>query len=317
MPADDASLLDRWRDPAYTGANRCRPCTVVNLCIAVAISAAVALVAPLLALPVLALSLLVVYLRGYLVPGTPTLTARYLPEPVLRAFGKEPPGPSTTNEWETLQRLNSHREHAVDAEQFLVDSGIATGVAEPASTPAQGLTGLVDASSDATDATEAAEGTGSAAPATETARVTADFSAAVDDAIEALDDVRAPLAALLETGPDAITIDWTDAPEVTVDNRVREWPSEAALRLDAATHAALTDWTDRWPAVPLEQRLDILETLRTMRETCPACGGPVEAADAAVPSCCGLHQVVAVACRDCGARLAETAASSDASKLDL
>ena len=29
-----------------------------------------------------------IYLRGYLVPGTPTLTRRYLPESVLAAFGK-------------------------------------------------------------------------------------------------------------------------------------------------------------------------------------------------------------------------------------
>lgn len=31
-----------------------------------------------------------VYLRGYLVPGTPTLTRRYLPDRVLAAFGKRP-----------------------------------------------------------------------------------------------------------------------------------------------------------------------------------------------------------------------------------
>lgn len=32
----------------------------------------------------------VIYLRGYLVPGTPTLTERYFPERVLRLFGKDP-----------------------------------------------------------------------------------------------------------------------------------------------------------------------------------------------------------------------------------
>jgi len=38
----------------------------------------------------LALGVATIYFRGYLVPGTPALTKRYLPAPVLRAFGKEP-----------------------------------------------------------------------------------------------------------------------------------------------------------------------------------------------------------------------------------
>jgi hypothetical protein len=85
-----SSTLSRFRvrRPEYTGPNRCPPCTAVNLALAAAGTAAVALLSPPAALVVGVLSLALVYLRGYLVPGTPELTKRYLPERVLAWFGK-------------------------------------------------------------------------------------------------------------------------------------------------------------------------------------------------------------------------------------
>ncbi|WP_231183291.1 hypothetical protein [Haladaptatus sp. DYF46] len=79
------------RQPEYTGENRCVPCTVLNLVIAVAVSSLLAAFGSLLlGAAVLLASIAVIYLRGYLVPGTPRLTARYLPDEALRLFGKEP-----------------------------------------------------------------------------------------------------------------------------------------------------------------------------------------------------------------------------------
>ena len=88
----DATLA-RLKNPAYTGANRCFPCTAVNV-VATGALAGVALYAgrPLLAGGVLGAGLAVVYARGYLVPGTPELTKRYLPDRVLRWFEKAPGG---------------------------------------------------------------------------------------------------------------------------------------------------------------------------------------------------------------------------------
>lgn len=92
------NLTDEIRQPEYVGENRCLPCTVVNLGIA---AVAAVLTAALLAASgvsiggritggglVLAGSVATVYLRGYLMPGTPTLTKRYLPLWALRLFGK-------------------------------------------------------------------------------------------------------------------------------------------------------------------------------------------------------------------------------------
>ncbi|MFB6119658.1 MAG: hypothetical protein ABEJ68_00900 [Halobacteriaceae archaeon] len=90
--------LGRLKDPAYTGPNRCLPCTAVNLVIALALGAAVAVWWLPAGAGVLAISALAIYFRGYLVPGTPTLTKRYLPRRVLSWFGKAPAeGPAETD----------------------------------------------------------------------------------------------------------------------------------------------------------------------------------------------------------------------------
>ena len=79
----------RLRQPEYTGSNRCLPCTVVNLAIATGVTALVATQSRPAAVAVGAVALASIYARGYLVPGTPALTKRYLPARVLTWFGKE------------------------------------------------------------------------------------------------------------------------------------------------------------------------------------------------------------------------------------
>lgn len=80
--------LDRFKQSAYTGENRCLPCTGVNLVLAGTLSAAATVVALPLGVVVAVVSLLAIYFRGYLVPGTPTLTKRYFPDWLLQAFDK-------------------------------------------------------------------------------------------------------------------------------------------------------------------------------------------------------------------------------------
>ncbi|MFC7156747.1 hypothetical protein ACFQPA_15000 [Halomarina halobia] len=85
------SAVDTLRRPEYTGENRCVPCTALNVLIAGALAAVVAVVSrPAYGAVVFAAAALVVYLRGYLVPGTPTITRRYFPPWLLRLFGKDP-----------------------------------------------------------------------------------------------------------------------------------------------------------------------------------------------------------------------------------
>lgn len=103
------------QNPEYTGENRCVPCTVVNAVLTVALAAIVAAVASWLAGPpaaavgsvaVLVVGALAIWLRGYLVPGTPTLTKRYMPAWMLAWFGKEP-APTAASEPPAIEDVES------------------------------------------------------------------------------------------------------------------------------------------------------------------------------------------------------------------
>lgn len=96
------------RRPEYTGENRCWPCTTVNVVLAGAAAAAIAVVAVEVALVAFGGALAAIWLRGYLVPGTPELTRRYLPERVLALFGKRPQDSPSAG---------------IDPETYLLDAG--------------------------------------------------------------------------------------------------------------------------------------------------------------------------------------------------
>ncbi|WP_256300416.1 hypothetical protein [Haloarchaeobius salinus] len=84
------SFVEQLRRPEYTGENRCIPCTVTNLGIAVVLSAGAFLLSSWLAAGVALVSVTAIYLRGYLVPGTPELTKRYFPDWLLSWFDRGP-----------------------------------------------------------------------------------------------------------------------------------------------------------------------------------------------------------------------------------
>ncbi len=80
-------VVAELRRPEYTGENRCLPCTFLNLAlVAVAGLALVVWVAPAVGVALVVLGTALVYARGYVIPGTPTLTERYLPDRVLAYF---------------------------------------------------------------------------------------------------------------------------------------------------------------------------------------------------------------------------------------
>jgi len=104
-------VMDRVRQPAYTGANRCLPCTVTNLVIAAVLTAALAWLSVSLAVAFAVLAVASIWLRGYLVPKTPELTKRYFPDWLLATFDKQPkPEPIEPGEF--------------DPETVLLDAGV-------------------------------------------------------------------------------------------------------------------------------------------------------------------------------------------------
>ncbi|WP_158853575.1 hypothetical protein [Halorhabdus sp. CUG00001] len=276
------SVFDRYRRPAYTGDNRCLPCTVTNTLIAVLGGQLVAggLLVAGQSLPIAAavgglailFGLAQIWLRGYLVPGTPTLTKRYFPPWLLQLFGKE----SAPNAQAMLDA-----EQQRDVEDILVDANALqfdeTGEDFE----------LVDTFATA-------------------------WQAAIDDVAEADD-----LPGHIETAfgvEGAIQVEETErATIVRLDNRIMgRWESRAAMIADVASCAILADRYEGWADLPPAQRGHLAGGLRLYIEQCPACGGPTSFDTETTTSCCSEHEVATVSCVSCGVRLFEIPVESAA-----
>ncbi|WP_436907274.1 hypothetical protein [Halosimplex marinum] len=306
------SLAARLRRPEYTGENRCLPCTVLNVGIASVgatmlgawlVAAGYRTAAGAVATAVLAASLAAIWLRGYLVPGTPTLTKRYLPAPVLAAFGKAP-----------------------ESSPEGVAAGVGAGAGRDADADASG----------ATAATEGGEGTGDRAAgsdptpeagdradpeplleragAIEPCRgddrcLTDDFERAWHAEIDAVggDELGPWLDGLGLADGEVTTRELSDAFAVSVDGRrVGTWESRAAFRADLAGASLLADRLPEWESLSARDRGQVCNGLRIFLERCPGCGSPVSFGTETVESCCTSRTVAAVTCDDCGARVFES-----------
>ena len=272
-------LLSRLRQPEYTGENRCLPCTVVNTAIAAVLSAAVGMAAvavtaatvPVggaLGLGTFGLCTASIYLRGYLVPGTPQLTKRYFPPWLLELFGKEQP--------EGLADRDARPEEEFDPERELT----AVGALE-----------------------ECADGEDLCL--TDSFRV--DWETAVDRVEETGAD-RTELLAILNVDDGEVTYEeFGNAFRARVDERMAgKWESRAAFLADLGAARVLQRRHPDWDRLGLRERSRLLNGLRLFIDTCPSCGATPEFGTDTVESCCSTHQVVAVSCTGCGARLFES-----------
>jgi hypothetical protein len=324
MPSD---LLERLEQPEYTGENRCTPCTILNLLIAAGVSALVGRRNRALGLLTFVASVALVSLRGYLVPGTPELTKRYLPQSVLAAFDKaDPPGEDVPVE--LAEQAAARADETADSEE---DDDSVTS--EPSTTESAAVVDESDAV-----AAEADDAEPEVLPEREdvedlmgqpmedvlsafgVVRPTEDgddlelvdsFRAEWEDAIEALseDDERVEtLADLFQEDEAAVEIETREDGRYygLVDGKAQyNWITEAALISDLAAHRAVASEDRRWSVLLPEERLSVLKGFRVFLETCPECGGPIAPTDESVESCCQSWEVIAVECADCGARVLE------------
>lgn len=115
-------LGGRLRRDEYTGSNRCWACTAVNVALSALVAVVLIPLSGVAAVVALTGALATVYFRGYLVPGTPELTKRYLPSRLLAWFGKQPLTVSreeSTDAWllsQGLLRESSDGDFALDPE---------------------------------------------------------------------------------------------------------------------------------------------------------------------------------------------------------
>ncbi|MFB6069209.1 MAG: hypothetical protein ABEJ90_04700 [Halobacterium sp.] len=247
------------------------PCTVVNLVVAVAAGAVVGLAAPAAGIAVFAGSVAVIYFRGYLVPGTPTLTKRYLPESVLRLFDKQQDAAAAVVDGE-----------AFDVEDVLLDADVVTECQnghDLCLTPwfERAWYERIESVRDADD-----DG--------------------VEDLFDSL-DVDPDRVSVRDHGDAYVAL--------VDDVRVGQWESRAAYVADLAAMAVLSEEYHVWSALGFDQRTQLLGALRLWLDRCPSCDGAVTLGEETVESCCRSIDVVAATCEGCGSRVFEAEFSPD------
>jgi len=275
------TLVESLRQPEYTGDNRCMPCTIVNTVIAFVLAGVAALVGGqfaslvvggTLAAVVLVVSLAAIYLRGYLVPGTPTLTKRYFPERVLAWFDKAPAEETGLGGEAGADAADEELEE-IDPEQALLDAN--------AVEPCEHEDDLC-----LTDGFE----TG--------------WWERIEHNREEVDVDGLADAIGIEGEPEIEQ--YGDAFALTVDDqRIGQWESRAALVADVAAADVLSEQYDDWDRLGSQSRGELLSGLRIFLESCPVCGEPVDIGQETVESCCRSYEVVAASCESCDDRLLE------------
>ncbi|MBZ6495059.1 hypothetical protein [Natrinema longum] len=321
----ELDVVDDFKQPEYTGENRCGPCTVLNLCIAAVVGSVIARKSRLGGALAVGVSIGLIYLRGYLVPGTPTLTKRYLPPEVLRWFGKDPApdvagGLGGVDASATADATGSGSDRAGDSTSRSGGSDtVATFDEDTATRPDDPAADAVDEPTATNDEHaivdletffldhEVLE------PCDEQDDLclTAEFETAWFDEIEPLDESGVGAGAAVDAfgfEADVDEFDLVTREETRVllfrSTSAGRWPSRSALIADVAASRALETWIDGWDAFDPETKGEVLNSLRMFLETCPS-GGDVRMGEEVVESCCTSHQVVAVTCEETGERLFE------------
>lgn len=270
-------VLNHLRRPEYTGQNRCIPCTILNVLIAAAVSTGLAFVAivngadavtaTVIGVVVFGGGIVVIYLRGYLVPYTPWLTKTYLPDRVLRWFDKPTVDrPATATEFDDI-----------DYQATLVSLGAIT---------------------ECDDRDDLC-----VAPAFQR-RWRHHIGVLREKDTEAK---KADVAELFELDDvDHQIREFGGSASVIVDNRqVGQWESDASFIADLAADKVFREWSTDWLDYHIANRSQLLNSIRMFIERCPACDAPVTMGQETVESCCRTMDVVAVSCSDCDSRIFE------------
>jgi len=259
------SITHRFRQPEYTGKNRCTPCTVVNVVLAGAASVIIGLFSIGFGVAVFALAVTTIYFRGYFVPGTPTFTKRYFPAWVLEWFGKKSKNPVTSEEID------------IDPEQLLLNGRIV----EPCE---EGF--------DLCLTNEFRKGWRE--------RVRSARQSEINE--QALVKIlgtstRGEGIAISRRGDGFIAQIRNDV--------IGQWSSKAAVTGDVATAHELEERQINWEELTPLEKIHVLAAIRIFIDRCPECDGIVQVEEERVESCCQSQDVIVSVCQNCDARLLE------------
>ncbi|MEF8779411.1 MAG: hypothetical protein V5A46_01865 [Haloferacaceae archaeon] len=236
-------VLCRVRHPEYTGTDRCVPCTLLNLYLSAVVGITIGLAwsrpAGVLAFGFMAL---LVYVRGYLVPGTPAITA--VPGRVLGLFRRS--------------RGDAGNEEGEETLAGSPGTGDKTG--------ARGEKSFVRELLEA-DLLERRR-TELRLPR----RVHDDWTRRIRR-IDRRGSLKERLDGQYEIDSDRLQLDRLgDRPVLLSHGRpVAVWPSRGALVADVALESILEERVD-WDRFDRRERNRHLETFRAFLQSCPSCG---------------------------------------------
>ncbi len=262
-------VLDGIRQPEYTGENRCLPCTVVNTLIAALLAVGIGVAGTVIGTATVGFAAALVF---FVVAVCLIYLRGYLvpktPELTKRYF---PPWLLSLFDKEPGVSIETD----VDPERAL----------------------------QAADALEECE-------REDDLCLTPEFREAWYDEIERIDadeTGREQLLNLLGVGGEVTFEEYGGAFQARVDGEVvGRWESTAAFRADLAAARSLESRVENWPELSIESRSQLLSGLRIFLDRCPNCGGVPALGTETVESCCSTHEVAAVTCEDCDARLFES-----------
>lgn len=259
-----------FRSDAHTGENRCWPCTVTNVVIAIAIAGILYLFSPLLAAAFFGVGVLLIAFVGYLVPGTPYLTQRYFPKRILGWFGKQPPGipDQMADDVDTDRDLEADVNRLVTAGALSVSDDDALALTSSFEDRWKGRIG----------------------------------SLREDERAQ-----RETFAGIVGVDPSDVhfeTIPETEAFSVRIgENNVSQWMSRAAFVADIAANESLSAIDPGWESLSLLDKHGLLMGLRQFLTTCPICDGALVEENETTESCCWSINAITSRCDECGDRL--------------
>jgi len=255
--------IDAASRPEYIGEHRCFPCTAVNV-------VGVALVALLLGrrrrgFGVLAafVGTVTIWLRGYVVPGTPQFAPRLVSPLPVDFSAKHNNGVDS----------GSLAGDGIDPEDSVVNPNDPDGIGDSperdgdSPDPQAVMSALLDA--------------GILVEGGETLRLADSFQSALDERIGALraSDHRELAERAAAVAGEGVTGEVHDG-RILLAGRRDAWVSRPVALAETALGELLRDRD-----VPDAVAREAVRPLRTFLETCPACGGPVR--DTTLRKCCG------------------------------
>lgn len=264
------AIFDMVRHPEHTGENRCVPCTINNFTIAVVVGVVLWAVWPPVAVGFVVFAVTTIALRGYLLPKTPTLAERYVPDRVRSLFEMGPNIDASMSTEETV---------AINTERLLVESGSLK--------PCEEIDDLCLSS-----------------------QFREEWYKQMDRISESETEREALAETLKTDGEIAFVDHGEAFTAHIDGRSIGQWESHAAFVADLAAARELPQWINQWDHLYVAEQGTLIRGLRVFIDLCPSCEGQVTPEKQTVESCCREHTVLAISCDDCGARLFESVADS-------